>query len=218
MNIRKIEKIIEDLIGLQGNINICLGNIPLILENKSLVGDALESWVGKYLAEHAVIAGVNITQNPISQTFPDFYLNSQEYGSSYLEIKTFDISAGACFDVANFNSYVDSLIENPNKIDADYLVIAYSLNLGNLKIEKIWIKKVWELTCPSEEWALRLQVKRGMIYNIRPCNLTGSPRFRPFQSREDFLTAIQDVLNKYGETKNKYINWKSEFSQLYTRN
>lgn len=214
MNIKKIESIVNGLVGLQGDIKITLGNIPLILENKSLVGDALESWIGKYLKSHAAKVGVNVTPNPISQTFPDIYLNSREYGNSDLEIKTFDISAGANFDIANFNSYVDSLIKNPNKINADYIIIGYSLNSGILKIEQIWIKKVWELTCPSSDWALKLQVKRGVIYNIRPCNLTGTSKFRTFESRREFVNAIQEVLNKYNVTKDTYSDWKNRFIEL----
>ena len=95
------------------------------------------------------------------------------------------------------------------------MVIGYSLVNGVLKIEEIWLNKVWELCCSSTDWALKLQVKRGMIYNIRPCNLTGISRFNPFSTREEFLHAIQSVLHKYSQTQNNYSNWKINFLDKY---
>ncbi|MGL4997461.1 MAG: NgoBV family restriction endonuclease [Cetobacterium sp.] len=211
MNINKIISILERIIGFEGSINISLNNHSIKLNNKSVVGDALESWLGKYLDDNISETGVSIEENTVGQTFPDFYLNSDTFGTTYLEVKTFDINAGANFDIANFNSYVDSLIENPDRINADYLVVGYSLNNSKLKIEKFWIKKVWELCCPSEKWSLKLQVKRNMIYNIRPCNLTGKSKYLPFYSKENFIDAIQEVLTKYSSTEEKYRNWKEKF-------
>lgn len=210
-NLKILLPYLNSLKNVSGSINITLNNFSLILNNKSLVGDSLESWIGEYLKSLEKITKVKITPNPISQTFPDIYLETSLYGKTNLEIKTFDIEAGANFDIANFNSYVDSLLENPDKINADYLVIGYSLNNGYLKIKNIWYKKVWQLCCPSKNWALKLQIKRKIIYNIRPCNLTGKSVYSPFSSKDEFINALQNVLNQYPQTKLKYMNWKSDF-------
>lgn len=210
-NLKILLPYLDSLKNISGNINITLNNFSLILNNKSLIGDSLESWIGEYLKSLEKVTQVKVTTNPISQTFPDLYLETTLYGKTNLEIKTFDIEAGANFDIANFNSYIDSLLENPNKINADYLIIGYSLNNGHLKIKNIWYKKVWQLCCPSKNWALKLQIKRNIIYNIRPCNLIGKSIYQPFSSKYEFITALQNVLDQYSQTKFKYTNWKSLF-------
>lgn len=210
-NLIILKPYIEKLKNRKGSINITIDDEAIILDNKSLVGDALESWIINYLSAKKKSTNISVEKNEISQTFPDAYLTNLNLETeSYLEIKTFDISSGPSFDIANFHSYVDSVMENPSKLDADYLVIGYSLIDGILEIKDIWYKKVWELCCKSADWNLRLQVKREVIYNIRPFNLIGRTKFPPFKTKMEFIDAIQGVLDNYNQTKFEYSDWKKK--------
>lgn len=211
-NFEVIIPFIEQLIGMQGSIKITLNNFEMKLDNKSVVGDALESFVIEYLKTKVCNHYTNnviISKNLGTQTFPDAYITVNG-NTTYLEIKTFDIDAGANFDLGNFESYVSSLPNDPEMLYADYLVIGYSLENGILSIQNVWYKKIWELCCASTEWALRMQVKRGTIYNIRPCNLTENSKFQPFKTKYDFINAIQSVLNQYNKTSGHYTDWKDK--------
>lgn len=210
-NFEKIIPFIEEFKGMKGSIKITLNDYEMKLDNKSVVGDTLESFVIEYLKlkTHNMNNNIIISKNLDSQTFPDAYITVNG-NTTYLEIKTFDIDAGVNFDLGNFESYVSALPNDPEMLYADYLVIGYSLKNGILSIEKVWYKKIWELCCASAEWALRMQVKRGTIYNIRPCNLTGRSKFQPFRNKYDFIDAIQSVLNKYNKTSGSYDNWKDK--------
>ena len=102
--------------------------------------------------------------NHNTQEPPDFYIETK---NKRLELKTFDIEAGANFDVANFEAFCSLLEKDATFIDSDYLIFAYSLTNGILKIKKVFLKKVWEICCGSSNYPVKTQIKRGMIYNIR---------------------------------------------------
>lgn len=211
-NFEQIKPFLDNLVGKTGSINITIDNFSIKLDNKSVVGDALESWIIDYLNTCLASNKIALTveENTISQTFPDAYLIPTYGEKTYLEIKTFNYDSAPNFDIANFESYVESLVKDPKKIDADYLVIGYTLRNSVLKIEKIWYKKIWELCCKSENWDLRLQIKRDMIYNIRPYNLKGelsNLTYKPFGTKQEFLDSIQRVLNQYEKTKNNFTDW-----------
>ena len=115
-----------------------------------------------------------------------------------LEIKCFDSSAGANFDLANFDSYCASLAQNPNRLFADYLIFSYELDGHRLKISDIWLKKIWEITCSSDAFPLKIQRKRGIIYNIRPATwYSKNPRFEPFLDWKQFVKALYETEKKY---------------------
>lgn len=143
-----------------------------------------------------------------SQTFPDYYVWNDDEEKHYLEIKTFDNDASANFDIANFQSYCASLAEHPDRVYADYLIFAYTIKDGRLKIQEIYLKKIWEITCSSEKWPLKTQTKRNVIYNIRPSNFRGHSRgnrYPCFGSVDEFITALFDTEEQYlgRESQNK---------------
>ncbi|WP_195910021.1 NgoBV family restriction endonuclease [Bathymodiolus azoricus thioautotrophic gill symbiont] len=103
----------------------------------------------------------NITdpkENGNSQEFPDYYIGDDK---DLLEIKSFDASASANFDLANFDSYCRSVADSPKRTNADYLIFSYTLNGSKLNIQDIWIKKIWEITCPSAKIPLKNPSKKG---------------------------------------------------------
>lgn len=44
--------------------------------------------------------------------------------------------------------------------DVDYLIFGYDMgDDGVVTIKDVWLKKVWEITRPMEDWSVNLQVK-----------------------------------------------------------
>lgn len=119
-----------------------------------------------------------------------------------LELKTFDIEAGTNFDVANFEAFCSLLEKDATFIDSDYLIFAYSLTNGILKIKKVFLKKVWEICCGSSNYPVKTQIKRGMIYNIRPSIwLSDKTQYKTFTNCKDFIFALYNTLLTYKKTK-----------------
>ena len=123
-----------------------------------------------------------------------------------LEVKAFDSSASANFDLANFESYCESVANMPNRTNSDYLIFSYKLTGSVLSIENIWLKKIWEITCPSERWPLKTQTKRDVIYNIRPAAwYSKNARYKVFTSKENFINAVFETQANYTGSDNKEL-------------
>lgn len=206
------DKIYPQVVGKFGNIIFKLNKISVTINTKDSIGHMLQDWIEVWAKDN----GIYLRPNPKTQEFPDFYL-SESNDENLLEVKSFDYMASPNFDIANFETYVRSLLENPKKIDAHYLVFAYSLKDGKIKIEGLWLKRIWELSTSSRAWALKLQVKQETIYNIRPVNFISKREniTQAFESKLAFLEAIQNVLNQYSKTKGSNTNWLKTFKEKY---
>ena len=71
-----------------------------------------------------------------------------------------ELCKGPAFDLANFNSYIDSLEANPKKIDADYLIFGYLSNSKGFIVEDIFLKKIWQMAGASTVDPLKIQNKK----------------------------------------------------------
>lgn len=180
---------------LSGGTKFRIGSIELDVSGKDGLGGLIEEWFGHWaLSQNLPVYDPKRYGN--SQSFPDYYVGSQREG--LLEIKSFDISASANFDIANFESYCDSLSHNPARLNSDYLIFGYRLNGSSLTIENVWLKKIWEITCSSERWPLKTQTKRDVIYNIRPASWYSLfSRYPVFGNKEDFVRALFDTQKQY---------------------
>ena len=208
----------EKIEGLEGKILINIGGTKLVLKEKDAVGSALQSWIGEYIYQHSKTIGYSVNKNSVTQEFPDYFLKNLETGKQTdLEIKTFDMDARPNFDVANFRFYVDSLTKNPDKLNADYLIMGYTLKNGIVTVKKIWLKNVWEICTTSNKWPLKMQVKKETIYNIRPATWYSPRAKKPFSTRHEFVKAVQEVLNKYDLTKNDYKNWLKDLESDFEK-
>ena len=102
-------------------------------------------------------------------------------------------------------------------LDVDYLIFGYSMTGVEIRIENIWLKKIWEISSSSGPHPLKVQDKRGMIYNIRPCTWysTGNPRFPAFTSKEQFIRAIYDTLKEYTHSRINADEWLLDLRNSY---
>lgn len=189
-----------------GGTQFSLGGITISITSKDGIGKLIEEWLGVWAAQQ----GIGISPNNGGQSFPDFYIDSD---NSYLEIKAFDLDASANFDIANFESYCESLSYNPNRLYADYLILGYRLIGSQLTIERVWLKKIWEISCSSERFPLKVQAKRDVIYNIRPAAWYSDRARSPvFRTGSDFVNALYS-------TQKIYLNIeRSEDEERFYRN
>jgi type II restriction enzyme len=179
-----------------GRIEITFNGLPVKLRQRDTVGNALQEWLCAFLKSKDVYYRPNI-----GQTFPDFYF-SEANDENLCEMKSFISSAN--FDVANYRSYVNSIAEKPYRLNSDYIIFKYDMNdEGDITILDYWCKKVWEITGPTADYALKCQRKRGQIVNIRPSTwYSDRASYPPFGSLEKLLKALyQTQLSVENSTK-----------------
>lgn len=197
-----------------GSVEIILGGIAAKYNGKDAIGDLLQEWLREWLKQK----NFYFRQHPNTQEFPDFLL-TESPNSGFLEFKTFNAGASPAFDIANFDSYCTSLLMIPERIEADYLILSYKMINATLSIDNIWLKKVWEITSPSGQDPIKMQVKRNQIYNLRPCTWYSSRlKFLPFNNKMDFLKAISNTLDLYPQCDKYKENWLENVKSKYFEN
>lgn len=204
---------IEGIINAQGKISLELLDLRIDINDKSSIGNLLQEWLGAWMRSR----GIYFRTEHNTQLFPDFYLGESDT-ADLLELKSFDYTQSPNFDVAPFDAYVASVKERPYRLDADYLIFGYTLDNGVLTIKDIWLKKIWEITCPSQALPLRVQNKRGKIYNIRPYNFKNNSKgFQPFESKDQFVVALMQTLERYPMRTENPALWVREVLPEYIR-
>lgn len=192
----------SNLLNQQGVININLAGISLDIKAKDIIGNSLQEWLGLWFNSN----GINYRVLTNTQEFPDYIIDFNGV-ETYLEIKTWNCEKGPAFDLANFNSYIDSLEASPKNIDADYLIFGYQSNQNGFIVKDIFLKKIWEMAGASSVDPLKIQKKKGIVYNIRPMPFHTRPN-STFKNRLDFLEGLT-------ETKRKYSNQGTEITDIY---
>lgn len=185
----------EKLEGQHGTITINFANRSHVYFGNDVIGNCLQEWLPdwfKYL-------GVNIFHTEQTQAFPDFVIALNE--ASYdIEVKAWNCNNNPAFDLANFHSFLETTFESPRKIDAYYFILGYKpMDDGfyeGFKVEKIYLKKIWEITSPSKKYPIGIQVKRGQPYAIRPTSFHKNTDKR-FKSKEEFLYAIKKTYDLF---------------------
>jgi hypothetical protein len=200
------------IIGEKGFIKFSLKNLEISIETKDTVGNLLQEWLKAWLLKETI----EFEENQNSQTFPDFYLDKQNKKIGLLEVKSFDWDRGPGFDLANFDSYSNSLLTSAYRLDSDYLIFAYQMVGSVLTIKDVWIKKIWELACPSGTYPIKVQEKKNIIYNIRPGTWYSlRSTFKPFKSKEDFLSALNETRYQYPQTRHANGHWLQNVLKNY---
>ena len=177
-----------------GSVEIKLGNISAKYNGRDAIGDLLQEWISNWFESR----NYYYRTKDNTQEFPDFLLERND-DSGLLEIKTFNADASPAFDIANFNSYCKSLLTNPERLDADYLILSYKMKDSELSIDNVWLKKVWEIAGTSGVNPINLQTKYKQPYNLRPVKWYSSRKTtnRPFKSKIEFIEAIAKTHKKY---------------------
>lgn len=197
----------QQLIGSSGAISFNLLGVNVNVATKDVIGGLLQDWFGNWMTINNIVW----QPGPHAQSWPDFILSD----GSHLEFKAFDGTASPNFDLANFDAFTRSLLTEPERLDTDHLVFEYELFAGGIvRINNIWIKKIWEMAGPSTKNILNLQVKQGVPVNIRPKNWrTNSSRVTFFGQRLDFVLALDQALQYFYPAR--YPNWLNTVQSNY---
>jgi type II restriction enzyme len=87
---------------------------------------------------------------------------------------------------------------------------------GVISIKNVWLRKIWELACPSGTYPLKVQEKKQVIYNIRPSVwYSERSRFKPFNTKEAFLKALNDTRYQYPQTRHQNAHWLRKVIKNY---
>lgn len=193
-----------------GKISFKLSDFEITVQQNNVVGNILEEWLDKWMTNNDIDHEYNH-----GQSSPDFWLNPDDKNADWLEIKSFTGSPN--FDIANMLSFIDEVISKPWKLNADYLCLKYSMDdYGIVTVDNVWLNKVWQMSCPSAKWAVKLQEKKGVIYNLRPATWYSSKAdYKTFSCKEHFLSALDYVIKTYPSTADKGLNWRKNMSKAY---
>ncbi|MGP8215965.1 MAG: NgoBV family restriction endonuclease [Bacteroidia bacterium] len=205
------DKIVNEynLIGQKGIIRFTINNLTVEVESKDSVGNMIQEWLLAWMKKENIL--FEASKN--SQQFPDVYLKPPDKKSGLLEIKAFNYEGNPGFDLANFDTYCNSLLEESYHLDCDYLVLGYTMSGHEIEISKIWLKKIWELSGGSKKWPIRVQDKRATIYNLRPTTwYSKSSKFKPFNSKEEFLHALNETRHQYYNTSTSLVSGTFSFT------
>lgn len=195
----------------KAQITFEMAHTKVIINTTDTVGITIQSWLKQFMIDNDIF----FMEENNTQKFPDFYLNDDCKEKHMLEIKAFNFSASPAFDIANFESYCDSVRKMSIRLDADYLIFGYEMDsVGKICIKKIWLKKIWQLAGTSRKFPIKTQVKRDMIYNIRPASEFKYNRPSFFSSKEEFISAIYQTLIIYKDI-NFAKDWLTTLSQNY---
>ena len=174
MNINNINELFnitkEKLEGQNGTITINFANRSHVYSGNDVIGNCLQEWLPNWFQ----YLGVNIVPGEHTQEFPDFVavFDNSNYD---VEVKAWNYNNNPAFDIANFQSFIASTYESPSKLDAYYFILGYKpMNDGfseGFKVEKVFLKKIWEITAPSTKYPIGIQVKRNQPYAMRPLSL-----------------------------------------------
>lgn len=199
-----------NIINKPGNIVFSLAGTSVIINTTDIVGNSIQSWLKQWMKNNSIYN----KEPENTQEFPDFFL-SPDIHKGLLEVKAFNYNASPAFDIANFESYCDSVSVKPYRLDADYILFGYTMEeSGEINIKNIWLKKIWEIAGKSKRFALNTQVKRNVIYNIRPKSNFKNGTPCEFKNEQDFLKAIYETLISY-RGQEKADNWKSQLSENF---
>lgn len=207
-------KLVDDykIVGETGGIKFTIKDLSIVILAKDTVGNLLQEWLKVWFQK----SEIDFEENTNSQTFPDFLLDKDDYKKELLEVKSFDFDNGPGFDLANFDSYCNSLLKHAYRLDSNYLILSYQMVGGLITIKDVWLKKIWEISCSSEKWPLRVQAKKEVIYNIRPAIwYSNKVRFKPFASKEEFLKALNETRYQYPQTRHANAHWLNNVIKNY---
>lgn len=227
----ELQKVIDTLnshlLNKKIQISISLDGVSLIkgLDNKDIIGGVIQSAFYKILRDN----NIQIRNNDRTQEFPDFFVGEKDEGM--IELKTYNAEKSANFDVANFDSFCEKLMIDPkSRLNADYIILGYTFDStdNSFQVTKIFSKKIYEICSKRNQeenkdqlnLPLKCQVKKGMIYNIRPRSSFDSKKIDESKSINDpkeFISLIAECKEINSKTKNIPFNKKEWIEEILTK-
>ena len=200
----------------KGQIRFKLCDLEMTVKTKDIIGGVIESWVKEWMIKNDILFEPNL----FTQTKPDVFLNPDDHKTGLLEIKAFNYESTPAFDLADFQGFAFELISKPYLLDIDCLIFGYTMDTesGDIIVRDVWIRKIWSCASSSSQWPLKVQgtKDKSVIKKVRPTNwYSNNTRFKPFESKLDFLSAYEQTLFDYQATRARASNWKFQLKQSY---
>ena len=206
----------DKILEINGQIKFFLGKIDIIVKQKDVIGNIMQEWVQGWLD----YKGIEYALSDHSQMPPDFFLNPCDKTVGLIEVKAFNRNASPSFDIADFRMYSDEIVIKPYMLDVDYLIFGYDMSdEGIVTIRDVWLKKVWEITRRMKDWPINLQIKDKVVHKIRPATWYSTSRieFNVFETKEDFVSAIEETVYKNPDTRDRAGTWLNRFNENYNK-
>lgn len=201
---------VSGIVGAKGTTHFELHGIKTLVQDSSVIGNVIQEWLASFMRQHNI--AYKMPDN--TQEFPDYFVDESNGDHGLLEVKCFKKSPN--FDIANFMAYCRSLVEEPRRLDAQYLIFEYAPNDDGIVIKRIWLKKVWEITGASERAAVKIQWKQNQAVNIRPATwYSKNTQYPPFAARRDYVLALKKVLDTSPAGGDWRKNWIKVVEKKY---
>ena len=201
---------------LDGLIQFQMGDVSVAVKRRDVIGGILQEWFEKWLIENEI----DFLPNPQINMPPDIFLDTDNSKTGWLEIKAFNFNDTPRFSFAEFRTFANELVERPYHLETDYLIFGYKMDeeTGHVKIQDIWLKKIWEITKSMSTWPITVQFKNHVLHELRPCKwysdrMTG----RIFECVEDFLSAFEETVYQNPDTRHLSGLWKNDFRRAYKK-
>ena len=204
----------DNILQLVGQIGFNLGGVELIVKRKDVIGNIIQEWLEEWLDSR----DIEFDANPNQQMPPDVFLNREDHTQDLLEIKAFNYESSPGFDIADFKAFVNELIEKPYYLDTDFLIFGYRMNAetGEITIENLWLKKIWQITKTMSSWPITVQYKNGNLQKMRPGKWYSTrSSTNVFESKEHYLAAFEETVYQNPETHHLGAQWRNRFRQSY---
>lgn len=185
----------EKLEGQHGTITITFANRSHVYTGNDVIGNCLQEWLPNWFK----FLGVDIKPGKGTQVFPDFVA---QFGTQThdMEVKAWNINNAPAFDLANFQSFIETSYSSPGKLNAQYFILGYKLEDDGFSqgftVEKVFLKHIWEITSATTKYPIGLQVKRNMPYAMRPYNFHRNPS-GSFSTKIDFIMAVKKAFEMF---------------------
>lgn len=207
----------DKILEVRGQIKFYLGGVDIIVKQRDVVGNIMQEWLEGWLKKN----DIDYQPNPNSQMPPDFYLDTEDKTKGLLEVKAFNNSRTPAFDIADFNSFQNEIIEKTYMLHTEYLIFGYEMtDEGYVVIKNLWLKNLWEICRRMNDWALNLQIKDNVVHKIRPAvwySQGTSIQFRPFETLEDLISAIEQTVYQNPKTRPVSGTWLAKFLDSYQK-
>lgn len=204
----------DKILEIKGQIRFYLGNVNIIVKQRDVVGNIMQEWLEGWFQQN----NIDYSPNPNTQMPPDFFLNPEDPTTELLEVKAFNHERTPAFDIADFNSFQNEIIEKPHMLYTKYLVFGYHMDKnGYVTIKKLWLENLWSICRCMGDWPLNLQIKDNVVHKIRPAvwYSKGNSQFKPFENLEDFISAMEQTVYQNPKTRNISGTWLSNFQKSY---
>lgn len=211
----------NNIIGTLASVNLNWQNNIISVNNVDIVGGVIQSWLSTWFTQEGILHQVN----PATQTWPDFLIpimNNNVTVMMPIEVKSFKRGASPAFDISDFDLYVNSITQNPNKLNCDYLIFEYDVLPTGIMLTRYWWKKVWQIVGRKQNTNLvttqnRERDGRYIPNNLRPFKFFSTrATSHPINSRLEFVQLLNTTcLNFYPLTHNSM--WLTNLINNYFR-